>query len=141
MTFTGKGRITISRPQSSRGKEWIRIQIEDEASRSARVTVSVNLDDFARALTGLGHVAMEAEWMGTQKLGTKGENKSEVIPGIGYDSTGEELVQKASAFEVDGWEAELSDDELKGSFNFHRISKKGYTVHFFRNVPLLPKDL
>ena len=49
--------LTISR----NSKDEIRIQVRDETSRNNFVTISISLEDFAFAITGLSEIKCSAE--------------------------------------------------------------------------------
>ena len=121
-----QGKITISRVQSNADKYLpIRIYLQDEMSGCHVLEVSMELVDFAYAITGQGFQPCEVEYYDAP-LGKKQEHKDEIIlvdwdeyTKIGRD---EKWAQKMiRAYEMDGWLGSTSD-----FFNHHhwgRITK------------------
>lgn len=128
-----KGQLTISRPTSSSGAEWIEIEFNDEDAGIRFAKFRVSLTNFAKALTGLGYVPGEIELRGLDRVGMKSENKTEHIPcepPYGDKKKLAVLKEKVKALEVDGWVSRHGDIE-----NHHCYTRGGVTVVFFRHVP------
>lgn len=47
--------VTIGRPTHSSGKECVRISVEDVDTQKHVVQIEMDLDEFARAITGFGY--------------------------------------------------------------------------------------
>lgn len=129
-----KGNLSISRPSYGGfdDREFIEITFRDCSSGTEFVTARVKLDDFARALTGLGHLDMSFDFY-PELVGKKYEHKTEIVPrpDVGYnDKNRNEIAAKAFApFEVEGWKGRVDD-----LFNSHMRTKEGYRVIFTRYV-------
>jgi hypothetical protein len=65
------GHITISRPNYGDGRKAISIQIEDNASHAHFLVIEMTLEDFALALTGVGHIPMTAEVRALEVIGKR----------------------------------------------------------------------
>jgi hypothetical protein len=122
-----KGQLCISRPRGG-GEEYISIEFTDADARVRFATFKIGLEDFSRALTGLGYVPGEIELRGLEYVGMKSENKSEIV--LGNPFVDEKALQKKVAeLEIDGWKARAGDLE-----NHHNYTKDGVRVVFFRHV-------
>jgi len=71
-----KGKITISRPCSSREDEVVSITIQDEDAKVQFVEVEVSLANMMQAITGLGNVPCEFVTRGLESVGKVREAKS-----------------------------------------------------------------
>lgn len=130
-----KARLTISRGTSrDQPRGVILIRLEDDLSSMGRVEVEMPLDSFAQAITGLGCVPVEAEWIRLDTVGLKMEVKQETIPWSPMHLTGKlnkeverrGLMSAIKSLEVDGWEA---DNHPASDY-----SSRGYRVTFRRYV-------
>lgn len=129
MTKT-KCKITISRPNFSSGKEAINITITDVTSGTEFFDGEMTLEDFTRCLTGFGLKPIEAE-LRLENVGKIAENKEVEVPAPDnwYQLSDAEKKNLIKPFEIDGWEAHISDYG-----NNHRRTKAGFRVVFFRFV-------
>lgn len=111
-----RGKITISRYSNSNDAEPIHISIQENDSLVEFVNISMTLEDFAMALTGLGHTDCGLEFRGLDKIGKVREHKIErVYVGDEYQFTNERAKELMKAFEVDEWEGSAYD--LRNSHN------------------------
>lgn len=92
-----KGQITISRPM--RG-DHIVITCDDDASGVQFVEIKINLADFARVVTGLGHVDCEFT-LRPKYVGMTREHKTEIV----QYALGDDQDEVLKPYEVDGWVA------------------------------------
>lgn len=125
-----KGRVTIGRFTGS--SEGVRIEFTDESSRVRFATATLTVEDFGRAITGLGEIDCEIETRNLHLVGTMAENKTEVIKverPFGSSELFDRLKTAVSNLEVDGWKHRESD--LK---NHHNYKSDGIHVTFFRHV-------
>lgn len=130
-----EGSISITRPSYGDEREFIEIALTDKLSGSEFCSVRILLDDFARALTGLGHVACRFDFH-PAVVGMKYEHKTERVKRpTDYVERGadrERVAREAFApFEVDGWRGRVDD-----LFNSHRHAGDGSMVTFTRHVPV-----
>ncbi len=124
-----KGHLSISRTSSSRGPDTIRFRMEDDSSGVTFIEAELSLEDFAKVLTGLGHVSCNFE-LHAQNVGKTREVKSEIVPlEDKYRATDEQRQEALKPFEVDGWKARERDIS-----NHHNYSDKGVKVVFTRFV-------
>lgn len=121
----------------------IRICIGDASSNIEFFQCDMALADFAHVLTGRSNVAIDYEPRGLSLVGTKAENKTELVPFRPHDHHKERQTARLDdheartrsvalalkPFEVDGWSASISD-----MWNGHRTRPGGQLVAFFRHV-------
>lgn len=113
-------KLTISRP-SGTDTGYITIRVMDGDSGSHFVDVKVPYEEFALAITGMGHVDCSAVVRGLNRLGLVRENKSEVItlpPSVSRVEQDDEINDLLAPYEVDGWIG--NRDDFK---NWHRRSR------------------
>lgn len=67
--ITTKGSITLSRPHWGNGKEVIQITIKDRKSRKRFLTGEIDLNTFAKMMTGLSEVDIDLELHGLEAVG------------------------------------------------------------------------
>lgn len=138
-----RGHITISRWNSSSGKEGISITITDDASNTQFLKAEIGLENFARAVTGLGAQHCDFDLI-EGYVGKKHEHKTELVPVAGRSSVIREspkwkaaMIAQMEVFEVDGWKGEESD-----LWNHHRTVRKKdgefQSVAFHRYVRAAP---
>lgn len=136
-----KGELSISRPQFSDGRDVIHINLIDERAGSQAVEIHIGLADFAKALTGMGHVDCDFDFNDSGVVGTCHEWKEELvpIPDMLFRDDDKRISAILNPLEVDGWKARRSD-----LTNHHRqICKERQTfasVIFTRNVSCPPKE-
>lgn len=113
-----EGRMTIS---VIRGTEvpFIRVQLEDAASGASFLAAEVSLENFARMVTGQGHIPCEFVLRGTELLGLKKEVKTVMVPiprmdGLSEDRREQMVRDYFAPFETEGWAGRVSD-----AFNWH----------------------
>lgn len=130
------GKVTCS--SSERTEHYISIGIEDEFSTINFLRVKVSMENFAEALMGLGHVPVEFELSGVDRVGKKYEYKTleiHVPYRPGDLCTSDDLIDKAiSKQEFDGWVGSRRD--CKNHHNWLRNATSGavYNVRFCRWV-------
>jgi len=88
---TLKGKLTISRPYGFRSDDnpFIRIAIQDEASRIEFVELEVPLASFAEALTGLSNVEANMVVRSLDKIG-----KRRIVESVTFELSKEYLESK-----------------------------------------------
>jgi hypothetical protein len=75
-----KGQLTISRWKGNDDTEGINIELIDADSHVRFVVVNISLEDFAKAITGLGYVPVDLDVRGLDKVGKIAEFKSTTVP-------------------------------------------------------------
>lgn len=132
-----RAHLTIGRPTCSDGRRYISIEIGDRDSSLTVIALEVELDAFAEALTGLGHVpASVNHWVGSyaDRVGKHLHTNSVVLPG--RPPYGEKegrawvLAQPLlKAALADGWE--LFDDGTRSQqrHDNHRINLRRFEDH------------
>jgi hypothetical protein len=131
-----KGSIIITKRSHSREPyRNIGIEIEDDTSGCRIALVEIGFAEFADALTasyGEAEITLyESPYYGMKRIGTVVQMPQ---PRIG--ATKEELKAIAAPFEVDGWEADLSD-----LTNHHRWAGNNLmNVSMTKYVPLDTKE-
>lgn len=109
-----KGKITISRPNYSDGKEVIQISISDDDAVVKFLTVEIGLEDFTKALTGQSRMPVEFEINALDCVGKKRETKCiefKISDKSMYKGRSELAIKEAKKHTPDGWIA----DEYYGS--------------------------
>ena len=107
-----KGNITISKVTQSKGPGYISITISDENSHCTIVNVEVPFEQFALAITGLGHQPCALEYYEGAPIGKVRECKTELIEAPGYvpvlerEAIGRSIL---APYEVDGWKGYVDD--------------------------------
>jgi len=122
MVKTLEGQLSITRPSYGDDREFIEISVVDVLSGSEFIEVKVKLDEFARALTGLGRVDCVFEHK-PALVGMTREWKTELVPFTAYGTRRDDesaIAQALRPFERDGWEGRVDD-----LFNGHRRSGDG----------------
>lgn len=107
-----QGMLTISRPQCSNGEKHIRIELVDKNSGCQAFEVEIPLENFAEALTGLGHAACKYDFNDSGVLGKNHETKVEKVHILckPYADNRDVAIKRAfEKFEVDGWKGYVSD--------------------------------
>ena len=66
-----KGNISITRPCSYDGKEYISVQIECEESHTRFIDLEIGYKEFAQALTGLSSVPVEFKVRNLESVGKR----------------------------------------------------------------------
>jgi hypothetical protein len=98
-----KGKLTISRVDSSRENPVVEIRVMDEISGVTFVEASISMNDFAMALTGMSRQPIEFEVDGLAHIGKRKESMPLEFP-IGNWLTPED---GAIAACPEGWEPVL----------------------------------
>jgi hypothetical protein len=118
------GKINIARP-GGYDTGVITIEVQDEATGVQHLEIQLGLEDFASAVTGVGHIPCTYRLMSPNLFGADIERKTEYIS---YEGGGEDAAKKAlEPYEVDGWMGSVRD-----ATNHHRLGKDGYAVGFVR---------
>jgi len=122
------GTLCISRTSSTHDADEIEIRFIDEESHVQFATFHISLENFAKALTGLGYVEGKIEYRGLNRVGKISESKTELVHCKPYGD--DKAKYKALAeFEVDGWKARKGDID-----NHHHYTPHGVRVVFFRHT-------
>lgn len=124
------GHSSISRTTKSQGSDSIRFRMEDDTSGVTFLEVEMSLEDFARILTGQGHIPCTFE-LYAQNVGKTRETKTEIVPLENrYFATDKERQEALKPFEVDGWEARQGD--ISNHHNY--TNSDGVKVVFMRFI-------
>lgn len=101
-----KGKITISRPLTTKGDGYISISVRDEDAGIDFLKIQIELADFAEALTGLAMVECNFETNLLEKVGKKCERKELVfeVPNFEYSERKDGAYKIAQSICFDGWE-------------------------------------
>lgn len=128
---THKGKITISRYQSSKGPDGISIEITDESSGIRFCSADMTVEAFGFAITGLSHQECGLDVRGLNLIGKLREYKTERVPKPhGYSKNEADSAKSLKPFEVDGWVGCVHD-----LWNHHRSAGEGFqNVGFIRYV-------
>ncbi len=105
-TKMNKGKITISRPCSSREDEIVSLRIYDSKARIEFVEVEIGLANMMQAITGLGNVACEFKTRGLENVGKTIESKTlefEFESDCKWQDRDTEAYKKACEVAPDGW--------------------------------------
>lgn len=129
------GRVSRCGPGTREDRDFIRIEIIDDASRITVAHIEIGMAEMMAALTNLANQPCTVEWRGLNKIGWRHEHKTETVPykhAHGKDAA--MAAAKAEAlkpFEADGWTGYAGD-----LGNHHKASKDcvGYNVSFVRWV-------
>lgn len=120
------GKLTISRVTSNVEKDYIRLRMEDDLSGVTFLDAKMSLEDFAKALMGMGYTDCEFE-LCPKHVGMKRESKIELVPlDDPFFATDESRRLALEPFEVDGWRARQSD--IKNNHNYARQGDGKYKV-------------
>lgn len=115
----------------------VRIQVEDFTAGTIACQIEVDLESFADCLMGRAMVqCASALFNETALLGTKQENKEELVPIEAYRPSDEEIQKALKPFEIDGWIGRESDLSNPHRAVIKENGKRYQRVVFFRNVPL-----
>lgn len=87
----------------------IGIDIEDSGSNTGFLNIRMDLDDFARAVTGQSYIDCDFELRGLEKVGTKHKHKREYIHAEHRRFSDEEAKSIVAPYEINGWVARLSN--------------------------------
>ena len=101
-------KLTISRVHPNRGADWIEVTLEDKSSGIQFAEVHISLEEFSKAITGLGALPCEIEVRGLDLIGKKLETKTCTVT-FPAGRTAEMTEDVFKMFEFDGWEARRSD--------------------------------
>ena len=74
-----KGKLTISRVHPNQGEDWIEVTLDDKNSGIQFAEVRINLEEFSKAITGLGARPCEIEVGGLDLVGKKLETKTHIV--------------------------------------------------------------
>lgn len=124
-----KGNITISRVNTGDG-QYMEIRITDDSSSVEFVTATLSLENFAKAITGLGYTDCDIETRRLDLVGKKREHKTEMVACNGWelDRKDEYAIDKALAqYEVDGWIGSRYDMGNSKNYVGREFIKVGFT--------------
>lgn len=128
-----QGKISISRwTSNTEPRTGITISVTDENSHCRMFEVTMSIENFGNAITGLGYVDCDFKLGAVQYAGMKAEYKHELIPVKKWakDLTPKEIKQLLASYEVDGWEGRKEDFK-----NHHNIRDNKVKVSFTRFIP------
>jgi len=127
-----EGRITVSRFTNCNDDFPVYIEVEDVKSSVRFLEVRMGLKEFALAVLGLGSITCLLDVGGFELLGTKRENKRELVPcehPFGDKKKLALAVKALKTFETDGWIGDKKDLE-----NGHNYKPDGIEVRFIRHI-------
>lgn len=129
-----KASLDISRPSRGDDKEYVEIRIRDEISGVRFVTLEIDLETFARALTGLSGQEVDMEVTGLEFVGKVKEREAARVPipkQLGYNRKGAEEYVKAN-FQREGW---ILDPYLGSQQSITGTLDDCYAnIHYYRYV-------
>lgn len=131
---THQGSITISRVTSSHGDPYIQVSVQDETSRHQFIEMTMGMEAFAMALTGMGAQPLTFDLRDVDYVGKRREVKEELVPRP--LSSRDYLPNLIAAvvlkpFEVDGWVGRADD-----LWNHHKAVGDKQRVLFTRYVDI-----
>lgn len=123
---TRQGSVTISRVSSTHGSPYIQISVRDEASRHQFIELTLSMEAFAMAVTGMGAQPLTFDLRGVDYVGKRREVKEELVPrppSIENAYRNEVAATTLAPFEVDGWVGRVDDlwDHHKAVGNKQRV--------------------
>lgn len=100
------GKITFTKKYGYEDDSKINIQVRDLKSRSVFIEVSMNMDNFADAITGRGEVECSFKTNNLENVGKRKETKriSVKMPGKRYCHTQDEREELALEHTPKGWQ-------------------------------------
>lgn len=124
------GAITISRVSCNNPeREYMRIHLQDVASRTTAIDIEMSMEDFALALTGMGKVDCEFEIDPLAPIGKFVEGSSKLLPKLPFDATEEDAKEALKPYEKDGWKG-----DAHSYINSHNFIDDKCSVTFRRYV-------
>ena len=99
------GKITISRPSYADDQEFIELNISDDSSQNKFLRVKIKPDDFARALTGQGHIPVLMEAQNLEHVGKIKEVKVLKFDLLCKDNYRERASLNCQNYADEGWTA------------------------------------
>ena len=135
------GNVSIGRSQGPDGNS-VRIEVMDERSRVTFLTLSLTMEQYAEAITGLSHRPCEMEVRGLDLVGMVSEYKTvdiafPYVSGEGRALTKIRAAETVAEHETDGWRGR--PDDLLNHHNLIAGKPDIYLVHFSRHVPAPPE--
>jgi hypothetical protein len=128
-----KGTISISRFTSNKAPyRGVEINLRDELSSTRIATITMNIEEFGNAISGLGETDCVFELGNLESVGKKLEVKTVLVKTSlksRYGVSDEDLMRLLAPHETDGWEGSLRDMK-----NNHNWDKGGIKVAFHRYV-------
>lgn len=129
---THQGSITISRVSSTHGDPYIQVSIQDETSRHQFIELTMSMEAFAMALTGMGAQPLMFDLRGVDYVGKRREFKNELVPrppSTERACQNDVAVIVLAPFEKDGWVGRADD-----LWNHHKAVGDKQRVLFTRYV-------
>lgn len=123
------GQISIGRLIRNDGGLPIEIRVTDTENGLLHIQVNMTLEDFAKALTGQGHIDCEYILRGTHLYGTTREVKREEVILPSFNATKDEVRTAVAEHEVDGW---IGQDGDAKNAHHKTPTKNGYYVQYTR---------
>lgn len=127
MSYTGPGKLSISRRTSSQRDPFFVLTIEDAVS-GEEIEVKIEAAQLAHALGGAAAQSCDITIHHLARIGKKHEHKTEIVS-CAWNATEEQKAAALAPFEVDGWMGNVDDIG-----NHHRQTGGGYSVTFHRWV-------
>ena len=131
-----KGPVSVSINRSTGGGQADKINIRiDEEQSGAGVIVEFSLEEFARVVTGLSMMGIQATWQSPERLGLVRNYKT--IPVLRVQGAeGPDLEASLAPYETEGWIGQRAD--LRNHNNRNRGEQDIYRVGFVRWVAPTP---
>lgn len=129
---THQGSITISRVTSSHGDPYIQVSVQDETSRHQFIELTMSMEAFAMAVTGMGAQPLTFDLRGVGYVGKRREIKDELVPrppSVENARRDEAAAIVLAPFETDGWVGRTDD-----LWNHHKAAGDKQRVLFTRYV-------
>lgn len=132
MSYTGPGKLSISRRTSSQRDPFSVLTIEDAVSNE-EIEVKIEAAQLAHALGGAAAQSCDITIHHLARIGKKYEHKTEIVS-CAWNATEEQKAAALAPFEVDGWMGTMDD-----LGNHHKRAEDGCRVTFHRWVEAKPK--
>lgn len=129
---THQGSITIGRVTSTHGDPYIQVSVQDETSRHHFIELTMSMEAFAMALTGMGAQPLTFDLRGVDYVGKRREIKDELVPrppSVERTRQSEAAAIVLAPFETDGWVGRADD-----LWNHHKAVGCQQRVLFTRYV-------
>jgi hypothetical protein len=104
--------ITISRTTNSKSGSYIWIEIKDKVSGCRIIETTLTLEDFAMAITGMGHIPCTSEFFEDAPVGKKRQTKIEYLrrPPVSNTFVKASIAKEIlEPYEIDDWKARVHD--------------------------------
>jgi hypothetical protein len=126
----GKVSLSVGYVTCNDRADFMAIRISDDTSNVMLVEVEVPLDKFTQILTSHFVGSLDAEFGDLSLIGKQHEFKTEWVIFDRNDFL--LLINNVNKLEKNGWQSEITSDEINGRLNHHRIKENKYQVGFRR---------